>query len=218
MRSNAQRRAIVAVNVRARRALRLMGLLVAVTALLGLSASPALAWKPNAHLFTGDQAWRDATDGDGAVTIGGRDYPVPALIVDALSKHRDFYNLGVIGPDGTPDLTYGQAVIHPGSSGTFTDGAYPGTQSTGAWMSYVYRKAWEAQVDPGLSGEDRGQILAFAYGYLTHAAGDMWGHTVVNDLAGGVFPSIGDLPKEPFGRAVGDAAIALRHIIVEGYM
>ena len=74
-------------------------------------------------------------------------------------------------------------------------------------------RAWAAQSDPSYSVAEKSQILAFAYGYLTHAAGDMWAHTLVNDVSGGVFPAVGEILTD-----IDDAEIAIRHIIVEGYV
>ena len=39
-------------------------------------------------------------------------------------------------------------------------------------------------------------LAAFTYGFVTHAAGDMWGHTLINDFAGGVFPPFSELPTD----------------------
>ena len=35
-------------------------------------------------------------------------------------------------------------------------------------------------------------VLAFVYGFLMHADGDVWAHTFVNHYAKGVFPSLVD--------------------------
>jgi hypothetical protein len=53
----------------------------------------------------------------------------------------------VVGPDGFPDFTYGQSVIHP--------------EQTGKWPKHVLTKARQAQIDPSYSAAERGQILAF---------------------------------------------------------
>ena len=201
---------------------------VGTTMVMMIAAPVASAWKPATHLYAGAQAYQDATDGDGSVTIHGRQYPIPTRVVDALRatdpngypRGLAYYNLGVIGPDGMPDLVYGQSIIHPGSAGD-PGRPYPFTNSTGAWMQYVYHAAWAAQVDPAFGGADRQNILAFAYGYLTHAAGDMWGHTFVNDFAGGVFPAFSDLVagSGPVPtRVIRATENVLRHVIVEGYV
>ncbi len=161
-------------------------------------AQGAYAWKPYTHEFIGDKAWTDVTS-DGKVTVNGHEYAVDPTIVTALTNQRAYYNGGVVGPDGFPDLVYGQSYIHP--------------ESTGEWLRLILTKAWQAQSDPSYSSTEKQQILAFAYGFLTHAAGDMWAHTFVNDFAKGVFPSIMGIIN-----GIDDPMIAVRHLIVEGYM
>lgn len=182
------------------RTTRSMVVVVAMVAALLAAPSAAMAWKPYAHNYIGDQAYADAVD-DGRVTVGGRTYPLKDELVKALRKSRPYFNAGVVGPDGFPDLVYGQSQIHP--------------EQTGKWLTHILDKAWKAQDKRGAgyeTEEKRGRILAFAYGFLTHAAGDMWGHTLINDFADGLFPS--------FEGAVTDrdeARIALRHVVAEGY-
>lgn len=96
-------------------------------------------------------------------------------------------------------LTYGQSVIHP--------------EETGRWVRHIYQKAWAAQSDTRYTATQRSQILAFAYGYLTHAAGDMWAHTLINEYAEGVFPAVFEALSD-----TEKLEIALRHIIMEGYI
>jgi hypothetical protein len=176
-----------------------MLLVLAILAGLVLSsAQSALAWKPFTHVYTGDKAWTDVT-ADGKVTVNGHDYAVDPTIVTALTNQRSYFNAGVIGPDGFPDLVMGQSVIHP--------------EKTGEWLRYIMRKAWDAQTASGHGAAEREQILAFAYGFMTHAAGDMWAHTFVNDFAGGVFPSISGILN-----GLDDPMFAVRHLIVEGYI
>ena len=169
---------------------------VALLAVLAL-ASSAQAFKPYTHIQSGLRAYEDVTD-DGKVTIEGREYAVKPEVLAALEANPAYFNAGVVGPDGFPDLVMGQSVIHP--------------EQTGKWLAHILKEAYQAQSDPSYSVAERGQILAFAYGYLTHAAGDMWAHTLVNDVAGGVFPSVGELAD------IDKAEIAIRHIIVEGYI
>ena len=158
------------------------------------------AFKPYTHSRTGDAVLVDVADGGDVPTIAGRAYPVDERVVDALGTWPEFYNAGVIGPDGFPDLTYGQSVIH--------------SEDTGLWLRHIFESAWEIQGDDAsYSPAQQSQILAFAYGYLMHASGDMWAHTLVNELAEGVFPPIGEVITEEQKRA-----IALRHLIIEGYI
>ena len=158
----------------------------------------AQAWTPYTHDYIGDNAYADATD-DGMVTINGVEYPIPPEVWAALVANPASYNAGVVGPDAYPDSVTGQKVIHP--------------EETGEWLRHTLNKAWDAQADPNYSAAEKGEILAFAYGYLTHAAGDMWAHTLVNDFAQGVFPSFAEIGSDP-----ARVAIAVRHVIVEGYM
>lgn len=183
---------------RARPVILACALAVLAAALAFCAAPSAHAFKPYTHNFTGDRAWEDVTD-DGHVTIDGREYAVRPAVVAALQNNRPYYNAGVVGPDGFPDLVYGQSVIHP--------------EETGKWLRHILKKAWLAQDDPSYSAAQKGQILAFAYGYLTHAAGDMWAHTLINDVAQGVFPSVGEILSDKES-----AEIAIRHIIAEGYI
>jgi hypothetical protein len=176
---------------------RIRWAIIAVLLLFMLFApATAKAWKPFAHNYTGDQAYADAVD-DGSVTVGGHSYPLEPRLVSALRDWPQFYNAGVVGPDGFPDIAYGQSQIHP--------------VHTGKWLRYLVDRAWAAQTDSGYSGDEQAQILAFTYGFLTHAAGDMWGHTLVNDFAGGVFPSFKEFINPD------KAKIALGHIVAEGY-
>jgi hypothetical protein len=172
--------------------------LIAVLCMAALALpGVAKAWKPYTHNYTGTQARADAVDG--AITLGGRSYPVPAPVRQALENWPSYYNAGVVGPDGFPDLTMGQSEIHP--------------VRTGAWLKYILDRAWAAQTDPAYNATEREQILAFGYGFLTHAAGDMWAHTLVNEFARGVFPGVGEIVSNST-----DAEIAIRHLIVEGYI
>ncbi|TNM39719.1 hypothetical protein FHP29_12705 [Nocardioides albidus] len=164
---------------------------------LGLSL-PAEAFKPYTHVQTGQDARSDAID-NGKVTIDGAEYAVDPKVVAALRDWPSYYNAGVIGPDGFPDLAMGQSVIHP--------------EDTGLWLTYLLRKAWEAQDDPQYGTEEKSQILAFVYGFLTHAAGDLWAHTMVNQLSEGIFPAVDELLSDPE-----KASIALKHLISEGYV
>ncbi|MEA2191688.1 MAG: hypothetical protein QOI73_1809 [Solirubrobacteraceae bacterium] len=172
---------------------------VAVLVLMAaLFAAPqgALAWKPFTHNFIGDQVYPQASHG--FATVGHSRYPLATDLTTALRDHRASYNAGVVGPDGFPDIAYGQSLIHP--------------THTGQWLAFLLRKARAAQHSTAYTTREKAQILAFSYGFLTHAAGDMWGHTFINDFAQGLFPSVGE-----FGESA-KAKIALRHIVAESYV
>lgn len=159
------------------------------------SSQPAAAWKPYTHNVTAEAARADLCD-DWQVTIAGREYLVREEVARAICDRREndmgrvvydgrlFYNAGVVGPDGFPDLTYGQSVIHPGPVEPDEGKA----ALTADWLRHVLKRAWDAQSDDDYDEQERKKILAFAYGFLTHAAGDLWGHTFINDFAAGIFP------------------------------
>jgi hypothetical protein len=185
------------------------GLVVVLSLVCQLvTASPAQAWKPYTHNYIGTTVWSEvATSGTVTITTGNGShaYPVDSRIVGALRAWPSYFNAGVVGPDGFPDITFGQAVIHP--------------EHTGQWMNYLYQQAWKAQNDPQYSSDEKSQILAFTYGYLIHAASDMWGHTLINSFAGAVFPGVVSLVSDLLNR--GDPTrflVAFRHIIAEGYV
>ena len=110
----------------------------------------------------------------GVVTINGHDYTVNPRIVHALQQKRASYNAGVVGPDGYPDLVMGQSVIHPAN--------------TGLWLQHVLNKGWAAQSDPRYTEDEKLEILAFSYGYLTHAAGRHVGAHADQRFRGGRLP------------------------------
>ena len=188
---------------RRRSFMKLAAVLTATAALtvttLVVTALPAAAFKPYTHNATAENAYDDVT-ADGNVTIDGTAYTVRSEIVTALQNQPQAYNAGVIGPDGFPDLAYGQSAIHP--------------EETGKWLQHILTEAWDAQDDANRSAAEKEQILAFAYGFMTHAAGDMWAHTLINQAAEGVFPGVGEI----LGDDPTALEIALRHVIAEGYV
>ena len=153
------------------------------------------AWKPTTHVYLAEKALADAID-DGMVTIERLDpatgkvagvigkYAVGAAVLDALKKNPDQYRAGVLGPDAYPDILTGQQVIHPPTN---PDGS-------NRWLEYIWSNS---DVSPA--------VKAFAVGYLTHAAGDMYGHTFINNFTGGAFTF-----KPPEN--------AKKHILLESYV
>jgi len=188
--------------------------LIGGAAAVSVPRDRADAFKPYTHSKTGQNAYSDVI-ADGRVTIEGREYSVNPKLVAALRAWPAHYNAGVIGPDGFPDLVMGQSVIHP--------------DNTGRWLRHLLNRAWQAQdyyYEPGAAYDDpdqnpdyndseEGQILAFTYGFLTHAAGDVWAHTLVNELSKGIFPGALEI-LDPTNKTARE--IALRHILLEGYI
>lgn len=167
-------------------------------------AGPALAWKPKTHVYLAEEAMRDALD-NAKVTLFEVDYETGRVLgtlgefeVDpkalaALRSAPKQFRAGVLGPDAYPDILTGQQIIHP------DEAAPPGSGASGsdAWLTYIY--------DRGFIGSSSPQVNAFALGYLTHAAGDVFAHTFVNYFAGGEF-------------AISPRENAMKHLTLEGYV
>src|SRR4029079_5853032 len=86
------------------------------------------------------------------------------------------------------------------------------------WLARIFDMAWAAQTDSSFSDAERSQALAFAYGFATHAAGDLFAHTLVNEFSEGVYPAYLDILSGLVHGETEGFANALRHIMVEGYI
>ena len=174
-----------------------------LTALFGSMILPhrAQAWKPTTHVFLGDVALKDAVV-DGLVTINRVNYrtgeiigvvgqyAVDPAILQGLRNNPAQYHAGILGPDAYPDIMTGQQVIHPGQ----VDTGVP--MGSNAWLRHLWNQS-------EIPSNRTPAIKAFTVGYMTHAAGDMFGHTFINNFSGGHF-------------ALGENAI--KHIVLEGYV
>lgn len=164
-----------------------------------------MLFNPYTHIEIASDV-RDAVIDDGHVTVEGENYPVHPRIVEALERFPSHFYGGSVGPDGYPDLIMGQQVVH--------------TESINIWASHVLDKAWEIQDDSEFgtreySETEQLQVLAWSYGFVSHAIGDMWVHTFVDEVADGPFPGLARalMPTNALSRGN-----ALRHIIIESYI
>ena len=169
----------------------------------------AYAFKPYTHVQIGNDAIADLNSSSNEIEINGEYYPVDSRVVSALNNYPEYYNAGVVGPDGFPDLLMGQGVIHPAD--------------TGKWLAQIYQSAWQAQTDSRYSSTEKGQILAWSYGFMTHAAGDVFSHSLVNEFSGGAFPDVPDIVLEVAGgifaeNELASAENAVRHLLIEEYI
>lgn len=154
----------------------------------------AKRWKINTHLFAANKALADALH-DGKVTIPPYgEFPIAASALRALKAEPAAYRAGVLAPDLFPDMYVGGWVLHSDT---------PKEWNADLWMRHVWSTARRWQ-DAG----ERDKVLAFAYGYLTHGAGDMFAHTYVNQKADGAWVSF-------TGR---DRSTAVKHVVLEGYI
>ncbi|MCA9189899.1 MAG: zinc dependent phospholipase C family protein, partial [Planctomycetales bacterium] len=157
-----------------------------------------LLFKPQTHVEVAKDVRFDVIE-DGKVELVGREYAVHPSVVQALKDYPSFYYAGAVGPDAFPDVIMGQSLIHP--------------VDTGMWFQRIFDSAWSAQTDPAWSPVERSQILAFAYGYATHGAGDFFAHSLVNEFTEGIFPSFAEIVQND--RDLGNA---VRHFMLEGYV
>ena len=178
--------------------------------LVAVSPPRAEAWKIETHIWIAQQVLNDLladercaltlktreVNVDGTVSVVEREYFVEQGICASLRAHQNEYRMGAIGPDGFPDLVAGQMTTHPGVVGGW---------QTDQWLAAMLNAA-ERPV-PGSSSAS----LAFAYGYLTHAAGDIFAHTYVNSYAGDIFDF-------ELGEPDGERQVELRHMALEGYV
>ena len=136
------------------------------------------------HIFIGQEVYEDIHQ-DCAVSTAGANVAIPRDVCISIRNHKSTFLAGTLGPDLYPDLITGQVTTHPG---------LPGGWSTAEWIENIYNNA--------RSGEE----LAFAAGYLVHAASDTFAHSYVNTYSGDIF----DLKDE--------RAVERRHFVLEKYI
>jgi hypothetical protein len=181
-----------------------MAALAAILLLNLILPGTASAWKVTTHVYLTDVVLADALDngkvtiyrvnyqtGEIIGTIG--EYAVAPDILSALQTNAAQYRAGTVGPDGYPDLATGQQAIHPDPASTGIE------KGTDAWLRHL----WEQSNSPAY--KDNPAVRAMTVGFLTHAAGDMYAHTFINNFTGGAF--VFD-PVEN----------ALKHVLLEGYI
>ncbi|MBD2745788.1 hypothetical protein IC232_03665 [Microvirga sp. BT688] len=157
---------------------------------IGLASSlacpnTALAWSLKTHFWIGQQVLNDALD-DGRVDLVGKSYDVAPHILNALRTNPGQYRMGNLGPDVFPDPIVGQTTTHPGvTNGWQTDD----------WLRQLVSRA--------SSPSD----IAFSYGFVAHAAGDIFAHSYVNALAGDIFELTDD-----------EREVERRHFLLEKYI
>ncbi len=173
---------------------RLVYLIVVMVVCLGSSFS--YAFKIDTHVWIGQQIINDLED-DGKIAIKtGADtinIDINPEIKDAILNNKSAYLLGNIGPDAAPDVIAGQVFIHPGVQDENEN--YIGW-TTDQWLKHLLNKS-----------ESSSTASAYTYGFLGHAASDVFAHTYVNQYAGGVF-NLFD----------GEVLSEVRHFTLEGFI
>ncbi len=161
-----------------------------------LGAAPAWAWKPITHVYLAEKARAELIAQSGSISLHEVNvstqqqgallgtWTVSPAVYQALRDYPAYFRAGVLGPDAYPDLLFGQSVIHPATEDNGSD--------TEPWLRHLYNRA------------STPQQRAFVLGFLSHAAGDMFGHTFINHYAGGPFDLMSSNAK--------------KHIVAEGHV
>jgi hypothetical protein len=190
----------------------------------GMLLPSAFAWKPKTHQYLASEALRLVRKRPGsknkckvrinyrrsalsrkAAETGASDavlglYNVSPEVCKALQRFPNHYMAGVCGPDCSPDVITPQFFVHPLSAKPISTPWGKSAPGTDAWMSHMW-----TQVDKQkLRGNTRLKAIAYVHGYLTHAAGDAFAHTLVNAFTD--------------GPATASRGNLLRHNILEGYI
>ncbi|WP_342349490.1 hypothetical protein [uncultured Nitrospira sp.] len=192
--------------------LLVIGLSVISTA---LAASPTHAWKIDTHIWLAKGLYEEIKQ-TGKVHLPIGEFPIPSDLQKAIANHEGAFLLGVLGPDTYPDMIAGQMTTHPGveSKNVFETAATLASMvgqplftnaaswQTDDWLLWIRTRA--------LATSTKGPEVAFAYGYLIHAAMDMWAHTYVNLYAGDVF-SLFDEQEVEFRHMAIESLVARTH-------
>ncbi len=147
-------------------------------------ANQAAAFGLNTHLWIAQQIIDDLDD-NCRTQIGLEKARLPKDVCQSIRDYPDHFLAGAIGPDGFPDIIAGQTVVHPGVENGW---------KTSDWLNHLYQKA------------SSGKELAFAAGYLVHAASDTFAHTYVNNYAGDEFV------------LADERRVEIRHFVLEKYI
>ncbi len=144
----------------------------------------SMAFKLKTHVYIGQQVINDLEDNNTLTFEINNNYyniPVNANVRASILNNRSAYLMGHIGPDAAPDVVVGQTSVHPGAldkdiSGTAITQRDPTRYNADDWMKYLLK-----------DGISTGLGAAFVYGYLGHAAADVFAHTYVNQYSGDIF-------------------------------
>ncbi|HHJ17215.1 MAG TPA: hypothetical protein ENJ80_11010 [Gammaproteobacteria bacterium] len=178
------------------------------------------AFKIHTHLWLADQLAAEIESG--SVSFGELgSYAISDVVRQSIVNvpgGREAFVLGALGADLYPDLVAGQMTTHPGLPWRYDAAAVPDDVAslaqalslpintnargwqTDDWLKHVRDRAFAVRRN------QPSREIAFAYGYLLHAAMDVWAHTYVNLYAGDLFS------------IVENQEIAARHVGLETYI
>lgn len=153
------------------------------------------SFKIDTHLWVGQQIINDLEDdGKLSIKLDGKivNLDIRYEVKDAILANKSAYLMGNLGPDSSPDVVVGQTVIHPGVKDA--DGVNIGWQ-TNKWLEHLLEASKNSEIG-----------TAYAYGYLGHAAADVFLHTYVNQYAGDIF------------NLVDESLVEQRHFLLESFI
>jgi predicted nucleic acid-binding Zn-ribbon protein len=170
-----------------------------LTFCIGIFSPSIFAFKVDTHVWIGQQVINDlADDGKISIPVGGtiRTFSVEPEIVSSILNNQGSYRMGNIGPDAFPDIVTGQFVVHPGIETEW---------KTDDWLRFLLQ-----------SNNMKNDQRAFVYGYLSHAASDVFAHTYVNHYSGSIFEI---MKEQKSGLSWDDAMVEeFRHFELEKYI
>lgn len=194
---------------------------------------PAYAWKVKTHVYSANLILEDAADGFVKLGPYGEFAIIPEY-VQLLRQYPEYYRAGALGPDLMPDIIIGQTIFHPGTtyktSGDIINifwqlaNALPEYKpsQTEQLMNDLMHTTIPTDVTPPPDNSDPGddclninnkkQAKAFMLGFMSHAAGDYFGHSYVNKWAQDSWPELTD------GISEADKKIIKRHSALEAYI
>ena len=154
---------------------KIISLLLVMVLLMGGSL-PAYAWKLSTHNYSANLLMEELKANSGKLEV----YPygkmaIPNEFYNAIMSYPDAFRAGCMGPDIYPEMITGQSNIHTIVNDT----------TSGDWFDLLVE---EYQKMP--ASNEKAKVLAFILGYGVHYSGDLFGHTYVNEWAGGEFPEL----------------------------
>jgi len=212
---------------------QLSKVIIVILVLVSLTVTPVYAWKVKTHVYSANLILEDATDGFVEIKPYGEFAIIPEY-AEILKQYPEYYRAGALGPDLMPDILIGQTIFHPGNTfstsgdmiNTFWHLAnelpdYVPSEQQQLISNYISSTVQidvippEDENDPAndyLKMNNKKQAKAFMLGFMSHAAGDYFGHSYINKWAGGSWPDLTN------GISTNDKNIIQRHSAIESYI
>jgi len=213
----------------------ILKVLIIVFVLISSTTTPAHAWKVKTHVYSANLILDEIRNNNGYVEIKpyGK-FQIDPNLEPLLRLYPEFYRAGALGPDLQPDIIIGQTIFHPGL-GNSTSGEYIEdlwwaannikdrelTENEKMLYNSMQSTVYIPRVNPNdandpaskyLKANNRDQARAYVLGLMAHAAGDYFGHSYINNWAGGTWPNMAD------GLSSAEKDIIRRHSVIEKYI